>query len=845
MEPFVHSALLWGLPLVGVPVLIHLINLLRHRRVRWAAMEFLLRSQRKNRTRVMLKQLLLLLMRMTAVGVVVLMVAQPRLGAQWGRLFGTRQVHHVVLLDDSFSMSDRWEGMSAFERAKGVVGRIARAVVEEGPQQFTLLRFSHARRTQPEGTRVPGRAPRPDLFEQTVDADFAERLEATTAGWAPSESDAGPAAALEALDELLADAGPSDRAVYVVSDFRARDWDAAGPMRQRLLQWKRAGVKVHLVNCVDAARPNLAISGLTPAPGIWASGVFSFMDVAVQNHSPKPVRDVRVLVEVDGLAQPALTIAEIPAQKAVRERFPVRFATSGEHRVIARLEPDAVAADNARYAVLDVPRELPVLLVDGDPSGRDARYLTAALAPGGPVATGISPKTEAPRYLSTHALGAFRTIYLLNVDQLEEPAVAALEKYVSAGGGLAFFLGERSQNRALGRRLYAGGKGLLPVPLGDPEDLKVDLLQRLPDLEVTSHPIFEVFAGERNSFLPLVSVRRYFAVDRTWRPEAQRGRAEGNGPARAARVIARLRNGAPLAVEREFGRGRVVAFLTTAAPVWNNWARENPSFVVAMLELQAYLGGRPPDRESCLVDESLRFPLDAGQYAAQVRFTKPRNEKTSERANGPPKPPVAAVAGEAASAGAAQDEARRPVLVDAASGPDGTRTVSLDDTDVAGFYEAVLLAKQSGKEEVRHYAVNVESGEGDLRTIWGPDLASRLKDTDCEFHQADAYRYAGPEQAGSNLGLMLLYVLIALLVAEQLLAYSASYHPPGSGGTRGGTDSHSAGRSRPGFQSAQGNDGLQSRPATGRGADWQSAPRADGTEARPATAGWRSPGGAP
>ena len=58
---FVHTALLWGLPVVGVPVLIHLINMLRHRRVRWAAMEFLLRSHKKNRTWVTLKQLLLLL----------------------------------------------------------------------------------------------------------------------------------------------------------------------------------------------------------------------------------------------------------------------------------------------------------------------------------------------------------------------------------------------------------------------------------------------------------------------------------------------------------------------------------------------------------------------------------------------------------------------------------------------------------------------------------------------------------------------------------------------------------------------------------------------------------------
>ena len=38
-----------GLPLIAVPILIHLINLRRQQRIRWAAMQFLLESQRRNR----------------------------------------------------------------------------------------------------------------------------------------------------------------------------------------------------------------------------------------------------------------------------------------------------------------------------------------------------------------------------------------------------------------------------------------------------------------------------------------------------------------------------------------------------------------------------------------------------------------------------------------------------------------------------------------------------------------------------------------------------------------------------------------------------------------------------
>ena len=42
---FVHQALTWGFLLALLPLVIHLINLVRRRRVRWAAMEFLLTAE--------------------------------------------------------------------------------------------------------------------------------------------------------------------------------------------------------------------------------------------------------------------------------------------------------------------------------------------------------------------------------------------------------------------------------------------------------------------------------------------------------------------------------------------------------------------------------------------------------------------------------------------------------------------------------------------------------------------------------------------------------------------------------------------------------------------------------
>ena len=142
------SLLWWGLPLATAPIIIHLINLLRHRKVQWAAMEFLLASQRKYRTRVLLKQILLLLLRVVAVLGIVLALAQPRLRSALGQMLGGTRTAHVVLLDDSYSMSDLSTGgrigsASAFDRGKLVVERICREVAGvQGRQELTIGRFS-------------------------------------------------------------------------------------------------------------------------------------------------------------------------------------------------------------------------------------------------------------------------------------------------------------------------------------------------------------------------------------------------------------------------------------------------------------------------------------------------------------------------------------------------------------------------------------------------------------------------------------------------------------------------------------------------------------------------------
>lgn len=743
MPTFLHTPLLWGLLLAGVPVLIHLINLMHQRRVRWAAMEFLLASQRKNRTWVRLKELLLLAMRMAAIALVVLIVAQPLLRNELGAMLGGTKTHHVVLLDDSFSMSDLRDGGAAMDGAKAVVDRIGAMAAERfDPQTFTLVRFSRA-------AHAAGR-PEPDLHHDRVDGEFLGRLRTLLKSVDYSASAAGPEEAIRAVGQLLGADGDENAIVYIVSDFRAKDWDRAEALRGRLAELTNKNAAIHLVNCVDREHSNLAITKLEAISGTRAAGISIMMEVETRNFGPEPARNVAVVLDEEGHARPAVKIREISPGESVRERFQVSFAAAGSHRLAARLDGDAVALDNTRYAVVDVALEVPVLVIDGSMEGRGALFLSSALAPGGTARTGIQPRIEPPSFLNAHPLDDFQVIYLSDVEHLDTPAIDALERFAAGGGGVAWFVGPGTRAGFVNESLWRDGKGPFPVPVTGEKELPIDRLEKVPDVEVADHPVFCILSGRDNSFLSTINVSRYYGVPADWRPAADS----------TALVIARLRNGAPLVVERPLGEGRVIAWLTTAAPTWNN-AGANPSFPVIIQEMQAYLSRRSDAAASPVVGSPLELSLDPNRYQAGVRFLAPGQDRVDA------------------------------ATVESVAAADGSLRAVFPRTEKAGVYESQLLTS-GGAAEVRRIAVNVDPREGDLARLDAAGLSDRLAGVKYAYHQSDAFEVDRHELAGYNLSDALLYLLVALLVGEQIFAWSCSYHPgrtekslmPSAGGVR-------------------------------------------------------------
>ncbi|MFN8287990.1 MAG: BatA domain-containing protein [Chitinophagales bacterium] len=133
---FLHPGFLWALGAISIPVIIHLFNFRRFKTVYFSNVKFLREVKEETASRSRLKHLLVLAARVLAVIFLVLAFAQPFLPGKKAAV-GTGKKFVSVYIDNSFSMNAVTNGKSLFDKAKLTAKEIARNYSAD--DQFQLL----------------------------------------------------------------------------------------------------------------------------------------------------------------------------------------------------------------------------------------------------------------------------------------------------------------------------------------------------------------------------------------------------------------------------------------------------------------------------------------------------------------------------------------------------------------------------------------------------------------------------------------------------------------------------------------------------------------------------------
>jgi hypothetical protein len=477
-----------GAALVSVPIIIHLINRMRFRRVKWAAMEFLLKAQKKMRRRKILEQLLLLFLRCLLVFLV---------GVLFSRFVGfdlqekeTRPTVHLVVLDDSPSMGDIGQGSGTSadtfaEAKKEIVEKIMPAAAEAtSEQRLRILRLSDLSDIANEdGNKDPLK----------IDASAINRVKGDLGGLRPSPVRVSLVAGLKKARVLLnLSNADTAKVVHIISDLRSVEWTEEGEaIAQEIKDIQDAeGAKVHIVDVASPFRKldrktpafsdNVGILELRPKHKVVAKDKEVDFEIRIKNFGSTDLKDVDIQFFKNGIGNdiPTVRIPTLPANQETKALFKARFSqTSTKDDPLARFNlvtavltnmgSDALAADNIRHAIVEVREKLAVLFVVNsedkpDDKDSDSFYLRNLF---NTKFAAIDVATAAPEGLEKLDLRQFSSIYLLNVPQLTKAQAESLERYVQDGGGVGFFLGPKVNPESYNEQLYKSGAGLFPVPL--------------------------------------------------------------------------------------------------------------------------------------------------------------------------------------------------------------------------------------------------------------------------------------------------------------------------------------------------------------------------------------------
>jgi hypothetical protein len=410
-QSFLFGSALLALPLVGLPVLLHLLFRRKSPVMLFSTIRFIKASVQRTAARKRVQRWTLLACRALALLLLILVAAQPAkmLVSGWSRT--GRSLNAAVIIDTSYSMLLKDQQITLLARADGMAQDLLRGQLKTGKAAI-----------------FTSQSPPVDSPVRLVPA--AEVL----SQWSPLHPQPNPmpltdrvAAAIELLKQQPAD----DKWLIVISDFQKKEFP------RQLAAFPEAHVV--LMDLHPESPDSAGITGVALDPPQPTAGIGADVMVSVTG-TPKRPRPVSVSVEAyDGakLLETPMQMAGLDGSGHARLRFPVRLPSRQWLIVRAAFsDDDDMTWDNSRQLLVEMPPRQIVSVLSNPSEPTAARFVTLALDP-------MSGKTQAwPLLCRQNAdITPDTNVAVMLPDTWPDAArLASLQKFVRKGGTLIWFL---------------------------------------------------------------------------------------------------------------------------------------------------------------------------------------------------------------------------------------------------------------------------------------------------------------------------------------------------------------------------------------------------------------------
>jgi hypothetical protein len=592
---FLHPAYLFGLFAASLPIIIHLLNRRRIKRIRFPAVRFLLLSQKRISRTKRLRHWILLALRTLAVIVLALLLARPIFQTGVGLYAGGGSSSIAVVLDNSLSMKWSRDG-EGFKQAKGAAARLFASL---GPSDRAVLITTNA------ASKEPARLKR----EKEV---LLRDLE----GAKTADGSADFAPALGQAYELLREPA-AQKEIWVITDTALTDWD-----RFSLSAVKQydplVPLKIIKIGHKDEP-PNAAVKEIRLRGRDVSVGLPIPLQVVVANFSDHEIKDLLVQLHIDDQPREQKLVALAPrGETEVAFQFVLKGA--GSHHGSVTVKKERLAGNSVSYFTLQAQDKLKVLIVDGDPQTSlvlsESFFLSRALNPAGESdGSPFLPTVVVADGLGTVALDSYQAVILCNVAAIPDALLPRLREYLRQGGGLLIFLGDRVQAEDYDRKLFDSSPSILPARLRDKRMVAASGPEKIDRIEI-KHPALAPFSDP--ILLESLKSARVMGYFRTEAPGAS--------------ALIALGNGDPLALEKRVGSGRVILVSTSADRDWSDLPLKT-AYLPLTQSLVSYLQAEKKGSldTGIAVGGAKKFSLPPSYVGKSLKITPPDKKEREVR----------------------------------------------------------------------------------------------------------------------------------------------------------------------------------------------------------------------
>jgi len=561
MLTLLSPAALFGLALLAIPIIVHLLKPRKVRQTPFSSLRWLHLTQQRLSRRLRWHQIVLFLLRAAFITLLVFAVAKPI----FDRHASATPSERFIILDTSRSMGYQLGDRPTADSTPLDRGKQAASALLAGGgvnDRATLLTVGATTKIVGPPTRG-GEAYIPRLATLAAES---------------TDTDLG--SALDVAQALLA-RRPTDSKIklYVITDSHQGSWQP-GAIEEFVAAFPQR-VETTIVNVAAAGAQNGWVADARFEPA--ADGIPAAVDVQVRATGAGGERTIK-LIGAAGLSERSQVVTlETDAPAFVHFELPADFDPRGKTCEVVLDPPDGLPSDDRWYLSLDRAASLRVLVVEG------RNRAGASASPGFAIRTALealSTANDPIEVVSKRAneiapadVTAADVVLWADVSEVSDVVADALGERVRRGLGLGMFLGPGVDIDFYNRRLIDPvhrAQSLLPLRLMDVADVPMSAGGLAPLESVAwDHPLLAGLFDPSLGDLAQVAIRSHVRFAPSSNPDA---------------TILATADGSPAIIDHTVGAGKVVVFNLSPDDVWSDLPRRK-SFVPLVDRLLNHLSG--------------------------------------------------------------------------------------------------------------------------------------------------------------------------------------------------------------------------------------------------------------